>query len=264
MSTKQVNRLINTVNQLRAATNVQPSGRSARRRRRRANNNGNGGAGQVVTAPVARSVVTRFRPPMITSSSGTTIIRNTEKFQSFSSLVAFAATRRDLVPNQFNWLNAIAQSYSKFRWVSLEIIYVPFTSTNTTGNLMMALSYDSTDNLPATSDQLLTYYNAISFPAWAGSEGLALLHGPRQNVQGAISMRVDTNRMEKPWYRYISAADLAAIVAVAGVGTSVATDYIPAQVVTGAEGFAAASGVGNLWARYEIELIEPIAAASNV
>jgi hypothetical protein len=51
-------------------------------------------------------------------------------------------------PRTFPWLSYIARLYDKYRFHSLRFIYVNSVSTQTEGNLMMSLDYDTLDAAP--------------------------------------------------------------------------------------------------------------------
>jgi hypothetical protein len=51
-------------------------------------------------------------------------------------------------PRTFPWLSYIARLYDKYRFHSLKFIYVNSVSTQTEGNLMMSLDYDTLDAAP--------------------------------------------------------------------------------------------------------------------
>jgi hypothetical protein len=52
-------------------------------------------------------------------------------------------------PRTFPWLSYIARLYDKYRFHSLKFVYVNAVSTQTEGNIMMSLDYDTLDAAPA-------------------------------------------------------------------------------------------------------------------
>lgn len=63
-------------------------------------------------------------------------------------------------PKTFPWLSYIARLYDKYRFYGLRFIYVNSVSTQTEGNLMMSLDYDTLDAAPANlieASQLAKY-----------------------------------------------------------------------------------------------------------
>jgi hypothetical protein len=164
-------------------------------------------------------------------------------------------------PAFFPWVNTIAGGYSKWRWIRLRFIYIPVCPTSTLGQVVLALSYDITDNAPATSAALQQVYKSVTTPVWGGFEGTALLNNidaPTDRFPGAVALDVDTARLGYNWYRFQSSGD---ILAMSAPEQDV---FVPGRIWHAREGgLAAPFGVGNLFAQYEIELIEPVAPAMN-
>jgi len=66
----------------------------------------------------------------------------------------------------FPWLSQIASRYETYSFRSLKIIYEPQCGTASTGTLMLAIDYDSSDAPPTSKSQMMSYKNAVRAPLW--------------------------------------------------------------------------------------------------
>jgi hypothetical protein len=66
----------------------------------------------------------------------------------------------------FPWLSQIAARYEMYKFQSLKIIYEPQCGTSSTGTLMLAIDYDSSDDPPTSKAQMMSYKNAVRSPLW--------------------------------------------------------------------------------------------------
>jgi hypothetical protein len=212
-----------------------------------------------VTAPIAGGIIVGKSYPRITTNLMSTIVSNTELATNVGTSAAFNANQYSLVPSSFTWLNGIAVNYSKWKWVSLRFLYIPYCPTTTAGQFSMAIEYDYTDTVATTEAQLSAMYGYVSSPTWAGWEGSELLSMVRKApCAGSVVCTIDTNRFPERFYPYKTATLFGALTA---------TDkllYGPGQLnYSSNNGPTVSVGAGNLYAQYVIELIEPIAAALN-
>nr|QBZ68812.1 coat protein [Beet black scorch virus]QBZ68818.1 coat protein [Beet black scorch virus]QBZ68828.1 coat protein [Beet black scorch virus] len=216
---------------------------------------------ETVRAPAAGGVIQRTPgiPPRIRSTTIGTRVSNTELLAgvNVAAAGAFSVVGAGLFPSNLGWLNGIASNYSKFRWLSIKLIYIPIVPTTTAGAMTMALSYDPADATPTSFQQVQQMYNSITAPVWAGFDGATVQLLGDCPTTGAVCIDVDVNRFGFTWYRY---ATLAAITALTANDRNL---YIPSVCNVATSGGSAATNVGNLMIKYSIELIEPIPAAIN-
>lgn len=125
----------------------------------------------------------------------------------------------------------------------------------------MGLQYDEPDLPPTTLAGMSMYKGFVSGPNWAGYDGSMLLANPKTPPPpGAVITVVDVNCFDKPWYPYISQAGLAAIANSVDIN-----QYCPAILINATQGGPATSiAGGDIYAQYEVKLIEPIVVADNV
>lgn len=216
-----------------------------------------------VNPPAAAGVIVGSPNPRIrTGREGEVNMCHTEMVISPNTSVAFATGNLRLLPSAFPWLSGIANSFSKWRWVTLRLIYVPQASTSVSGSFSLGLQYDEPDTDPVNLAQMSMSKGFVTGPSWAGREGGVLLgnHNMRP-PPGSIVCTVDTNRFDKLWYPFITTADLATVTA---ASPSLVNSYQPAICVFAVGGGPAAPvQAGNVYAQYEVELIEPIVTGNN-
>lgn len=254
---------MNALNQAQTPQQQAGGGRAARRRRQRrrrargAVQNGN----LMVTAPVVGGAITRPRIPRITGGRESIIVQNTERFGVVPVSAAGATffTRLDLVPCNLGWLNGVAQNYSKYRWISVHLYYIPSCATSTSGTVAYGLIYDNNDSVTGTTVALVQQVNrSVSGPVWAGYEGTSGLNSDSLAVpNGAMCVVVDVARFDKPYYKFATTTQIG------GLPASDSGTYIPVSVLVATDGALAAENVGYIMAKYTIELIEPIPSKLN-
>lgn len=256
------------MNEMRAVAGQQTGGgRAARRRRRRrrvrSGNVASNGSTTMVSAPSAGSALVRRAaqvPRMLTSGEATRVC-NTEMISAITNPLAFAQGDVYMHPAFFPWLKTVAAGFSKWRWIRLRFIYIPVCPTNTAGQLVLGLAYDVSDNAPTTSVQLQQAYKSVTSPVWAGFEGSALMNNMDARTQafpGAVALDVDTARLGTPYYRFQSNTDILAM------SLPEQDVFVPGRIFFAREGGVATPvTVGNLFAQYEVELIEPVAPEMN-
>jgi hypothetical protein len=163
------------------------------------------------------------------------------------------------MPNNLLWLNGIAASFSKWRWVRLRVIYVPQVPATTAGKLALGLGYDYQDLAPTSMQEIQMMQSSVSSPVWAGFEGACLMHDLNRSVSsvaGAVALDLDVTRCDKPWYKYITSAAFGAL------APSERNIYGPAEVWIGTSGGVAGTA-GDIFCSYEVDLIEPFPGARN-
>ncbi len=265
MNTRQVNRLVNTINQLKPLVSPQPSGggRAARRRRqrRRRAQTGGGQSGGLVTVPSVGGAIYRPRVPRLIAAREGVMVANTERFTTSVTTLAAGATtfnRVDLCPASLPWLNGVASNYSKYRWTNLQLFYIPACPTSQFGVVAMGLTYDDNDpTLGVTTALVQQLYRAVSGPVWAGYDGASALNSDSMQVpNGAMCCVLDCGKLDKPYYKYATTAQIAAM------STQEQGIYIPAQLLWATDNGVAAT-VGNIVVKYTVELIEPIPSVLN-
>lgn len=250
------------VQQLTAALRTTGQGGAARGRQRRTRNKRPARDGsQMVTAPYTAGAIYKPRVPRLVGTREGIIVCNSERLGPAVNTAASGATvftRLDLVPASFGWLSGVAINYSKFRILWMRIFYIPACPTTTPGNVAMGLSYDNNDSLAGVSvGQVQQLSRGISSPVWAGYEGSSGLNSDSMVLPpGSVAITVDTAKFDKPYYKFATTGQLAAMPA-PETGT-----YVPAALVWATDG-GLATTVGNIVVRYEFELIEPIPSPLN-
>lgn len=230
------------------------------KRQRRVSRGSPSMVGYEITAPIAGSVVTsRPRVPRLISTANSAIVSNTEVIVNMTlpALGAFSTFNLALIPGVPNWLAGVGDLYSKFRWRSIEVIYIPTCPTTVQGKICLALGYDRLDAAPTSAANLSQNYKAITFPPYAGYGGAGALAG--LSSPEAIIVKADPSRFDKPWYPTIANATFGPL---AG---NLQNQYCPATIFAAVEGGpAAATVVGDLYYRYVCEFIEPVNPQMNV
>lgn len=233
---------------------------AGRPRRKTARRSGDSRMSEQVTVPSVGGAIYRPRIPRLIGSRNGVTIANTERFAvvATAALGATASTRVDITPCNLPWLNGVALNYSKFRWLNLQVYYIPACPTSQFGQLAMGYVYDVNDSIAGNSVFLTQQlYHSVSGPVWAGYEGASGLGSNSYSIpRGALAMTLDTSKLEKPYYKYATLAQIG------GMSGPEAGTYIPASVLIATDAGVAAT-VGNLLVKYEVELIEPVPAALN-
>nr|UHS72224.1 MAG: putative coat protein [Tombusviridae sp.] len=235
------------------------SKQTKKKKKRQGKRPGNGSS--YVTAPSAGGVITRPRVPRVIGRREGIVVDNTERIAGVGVLVGGATSigRSDLCPATFNWLNGLAVNYSKYRWLRLQIYYIPICPTTTAGVFAMGLTYDDNDAVTGGTVALVQQMNrSVSGPVWAGYDGASGLNSTGYAIPpGSIAIDVDVDKFDKPYYKYATGAQIAAMSLVdAGI-------YVPSMLVISSDSGAATQSVGLVMAKYSIELIEPVPSVLN-
>lgn len=145
-------------------------------------------------APVsAARVVEVPRPKMSLSanSRGEISVSHREYIRDIPGSVAFANTQFNLNPGLqavFRWLSSLAPGYESYVFMKLDFYFETMKSTATSGTIMLACDYDSTDAAPANKQQLMSFAGAVRSPVW-GECSLHLSHkemykqGPSKSIR---------------------------------------------------------------------------------
>ena len=162
-----------------------------------------------------------------------------------------------LIPSFPPWLQGIAASFSKYRWLTLKVVWRPTCPNNTSGSIHMGLVYDAFDRLPASVAEISSLQSYASGAIWCGQAGSVITSNPRARCpKDAVCTALDVDKLEKPYYSYRSS-----------IGSSLVEiqQSVPATLVVATEGGVADSTavVGHIHWSYEIECIEPVPATIN-
>jgi len=160
-------------------------------------------------------------------------------------------------------VNAIAVSYSKFRFLKLRFIYIPQCPTTTSGEVVLSTGYDYLDPAPASVNNAQMSYGSVTSPLWAGAAGSCLLGIERRPIPDeAVVVDFDVNRFGyargPAYYRYMTLAGFGAL------SPSDRNVYSPCYLdVSTVGGPAVGITAGTIFVEYEIELVEPISGVLN-
>lgn len=202
----------------------------------------------MVSAPAARSMI--YRQPLTRISTGSNNsyrVKHSEIFidpvQTSAAGAALIYLNKPLIPISFPWLSGLASSFSKWRWNSLKVFYVPYCGTQTSGRFAMGFNYDDQDVNITTIAQIAQLYNAVTMPVWGD--------GTRP-----VCVNLDTSKLALKYYLYATPGTFNAL------DPSVRNSYCPAYLQVGTDAGIAGS-VGAVMVEYDVELIEPIPASLN-
>ncbi|CAI34772.1 coat protein [Poinsettia latent virus] len=222
-------------------------------------------SGRVVTAPVSSAALIRYKAPSLNGNSMDSVRLASKSLviEAVKVGIEYQVSVVPLVPCiQHTWLSGVACYWSKYRWRSCRLVYIPYCSSSFTGYVSMGLSYDYADAIPSDETEMSALKGYTTTSAWAGSEGIKMLSYPTGAVpSGAVVLSLDCASMSKPWYPYISA------VAATNLGEKqpeLLNQYTPARAFIGTGGgMQGVNGLtaGRVFMVYDIELIEPVSPA---
>lgn len=69
----------------------------------------------------------------------------------------------------FPWLSKMAKLYEQFQFESLQFEYQPYTGTNNSGVILMAIDFDPSDDPPTSKTDMLAYEGAVRSAIWSPS-----------------------------------------------------------------------------------------------
>lgn len=161
-----------------------------------------------------------------------------------------------------SWLAGVSANWSKWRWLKIRFVYVPTTSTNTSGSVALGLMYDVTDRAPRLINDMSSLEGFTTGPVWSGSAGAGAIASPQSKIPSdAIAVDVDTTRFKNPWYPWTAENTVARMLALDFPQNYIANDAVPFSVRVLTDGSqTTTTKVGELYVVYTIELIEPIPA----
>jgi len=215
-----------------------------------------------VKAPVASTVSITKSMPQLNTVYDSTFVKNIENIATISCGSSYTGTNLEAAPFEFPWLLGIAMSFSKFRWISLRIFYIPECSTTTAGITHMGLQYDHNDAAPASAATFSGLAGYTAGPVWSGYQAANALSSIGVNPSaGSIYISLDVTRGQEKWYPVMTAATFTAQAS----PVSVANSLSPARLVIGTTGGtpSTATPTGLLYAQYVCELIEPVTSSLN-
>lgn len=119
-----------------------------------------------VSAPAVKNTVVRKRK----EKQDTPTYRRTELLSSFVSAgPGTLSIWADFNPGDtslFTWIPAIAKRFERYRWQYIKLKWVSAISTNGTGTITMAPSYDVLDEPITDPDKVIQSANSVQSPLW--------------------------------------------------------------------------------------------------
>lgn len=216
-----------------------------------------------VSAPLSTGVVMRSFSPVVRSAGlnykDGVVCTHIERISNVgvsATAGAYVNGVIPMIPSRFLWLSALASAYSKYKWLDLEITYVPQCPTTIYGLHGFAFIYDPRDGPIESMTQLSAVANCCQHPVWAGHEGASCLHSGRSNPN-AITINPGHNAYEDtlPIIEYetfnaLSDADKLL--------------YCRAWCVTAtASSNVTSTDVGGLYCRYSVRFFNPVTPTAN-
>lgn len=165
-----------------------------------------------------------------TRISGCDVVGDISAFQDFEITEPFRVNPADSV--LFPRLSAVAEVFEKYKFHSLEFLYFPISAATRTGAVVFALETDVRDQPFSNKEEMLNHYNSRRTSPWAPMvfpvSRKDLHPRPQMFVRPELTTDFDA-RLDDVGNLYI--------------GTAVDSESPIA--------------VGELWVRYDIELISP-------
>nr|WGL40993.1 coat protein [Cymbidium chlorotic mosaic virus] len=241
-----------------------PTNQSRARRRSSTNPSTGLRLSRPVTMPAAAGIVFGKSVPRLRSEGVSTILTNCEVNLGVVVTTGVTQVVRECAPFEVGqWLAGIAANFSKWRWLRLRFLYVPYCPTTLQGSLHMGFVYDDLDSNPTTVEAMSTLSGYTTSPLWNGAQCAPALSSVKSVVPtGSVCAVLDVTRLSKPWYPFLTAAGYTDVTETT---TALGNMYSPGKLVilTIDGSSSTAVGCGRLYAQYEIELIEPIASSLN-
>jgi hypothetical protein len=128
-----------------------------------------------VTAPVAKSFITQSMPASFATRGRATVVRHRELIGTVvgqGTTLALNNNSGDVFsinpvdPATFPWLQNIATSYDTYRFVAVDLTYVPLCGTNFVGRVGLFYDRDSTDTGPFDRSELANYAASVETAPW--------------------------------------------------------------------------------------------------
>lgn len=164
-----------------------------------------------------------------------------------------------LIPSFPPWLAGVASNFSKYKWLSLRIVYIPACPSTTQGSIHMGVVYDTSDVPSVTTlAQISSLQGYATGALWSGRAGAMCLAGSKAACPpDAIVTTVDVNRLEKEYYSFRQSTGVPAT-------ADLAINVVPATLIVAIDGTATTNNtIGHLHWVYTIQCLEPISAGSN-
>lgn len=191
-----------------------------------------------ISAPSAYGSVFQNQPPRFTGAKGSLRISHTEMFADELGTTSFSGVEFPMIPNSFKWLKTLAASFSRFRWIKLEVKFVTNSPTSQGGTVGLGAQYDGLDLVPVDMSEVSQMAHAWVGPVWSAN---------------SAGLKFDCSKWSKPYYPYN----------VNPVSLEDAVSYIPAKVFLGIQTQVNGQVIGRMMVDYTIELIDPIPARLN-
>jgi len=196
--------------------------------------------GEMRSAPLAQSRVSRTGIPSISGSpysgDGKTVVRHREYVRDINGSVAFSTTSFSINPglsSLFPWLQSVAANYESYRFLSLRFDYETQKSASTNGRVALAVDFDAADSAPVNKTEMLSFNNAASSAVWE-----------------ECSFRCDKKDLDKfGIQRFIRLGALASNLDI--------KTYDIGNLIVATQGCADTTAIGELYVTYEIELHTP-------
>lgn len=204
---------------------------------------------------------TNVTPRTRSGMNGTTILVNTEAYANISLPATGSTTTLvpAILPASLPWLSATALSYSRYRFLRYRLWYLPSVGTNVSGRIAMSQSFDFNDTVPTTVSAIIVGSHASFGPVYGGN-GSFNFNNPFGNST-LIKTDFDVSRGtgSKPFLPVTTVDKFNAL------SPSDKLLYSPGQIIIGTDGSASASAItcGSVYVSYEIELMDPVAVASQ-
>jgi len=168
------------------------------------------------------------------------------------------------------WLQNMANSFSTYEILAMEVTYIPAVPTTATGSVSLSFYEDLLDAVPTSRTQLLVSEQALFAPVYAGGEGgryLQQFGSPKGNIvsfmipKHAIS---DENGVPKR-FKIIKPATITTLINTGGEYVTKASlaNYIVGRLVVGTDGCTASQNVGEIFVRYKIRLSGQVAIGNQ-
>jgi len=170
------------------------------------------------------------------------VVTHTEYVGEIAGSTGFKVAAYALNPGQpglFPWLSKIASRYEKFRFKNLEFLFQTEKSSATNGTVIFAVDYDASDDKPDSKTQLLQNEDKERAAPWQ-----------------KFSLKCSRHNLTDTLARFVRPS------AVPG-GADIKT-YDLGTLYVGTSGMADTSSVGELYVRYDVELMTPILEETGV
>jgi len=190
-----------------------------------------------VMAPVAKSMVVKVAKPQINTKKDYIEVSNSELISTSVTAAAAFSVGSSIALNPANsvvfpWLSSVAKNYELYKFSRIKFIYVPFCSTASAGEIMLAFDYDSTDSAPI-SEQIMSSLKSFSAsPVWQSNSVSADLRDMNAFVQ----------------WRYVSGASI--VGAIDSNDTNAGSFFLASSNGGG-------GAVGKLYVEYTVQLKSP-------